>query len=67
MHATPPRRFVVARAVATALFAIIVYAITIPNCYVHEFAGRPAHFWWFGLVPPTVLVGLVTFAIWIRR
>lgn len=62
-----PRWIIIARIVGNLLFALVMYAITVPSCVVPEVAGRPEHFWWGGLVPPTVLVGLVTFAIWWRR
>jgi hypothetical protein len=65
--ANTPYRFATARVVATLLFAFITYAIVVPNCIVPELAGRPARFEWLGLLPPSVIVALVTWAIWYKR
>lgn len=45
------------------LVALVMYMVTIPNCYVPAIGGRQAYFAWMGLVPPSLFVGLCTFAI----
>jgi hypothetical protein len=36
---TTPHKFIFARIIATLVFALIVYAITVPNCIVPELPG----------------------------
>jgi len=62
-----PRRFVAARLIVNLLLALVLYAITIPNCFVPDTLFSPAHFNWSGLLPPTLFLAVCTFALWLRR
>ena len=62
-----PYRFVAARVTVNIIVALVMYMVTIPNCYVPAIGSRQAYFAWDGLVPTTVFVGLCTFALWLKR